>query len=197
MRPTEKLIREHDAILTMLKILDRAVGASNSGDGTKVNDLRKMVDFLSGFADGCHHAKEEGYLFPALEQAGIPREHGPIGVMLAEHDLGRKYVKGMHEALDGAQRGEKFSQHRLAFTMNARAYANLLKAHIEKENNVLFPMADVALTEERQLELSKAFERLEAEKIGAESHEALYAVLRDLCGTYLSKAHPSAPDIQD
>jgi hemerythrin-like domain-containing protein len=36
-----------------------------------------MMEFLSVFADTCHHGKEEDFLFPGLEAAGIPNEGGP------------------------------------------------------------------------------------------------------------------------
>ena len=38
----------------------------------------RAIDFLSAFADKCHHGKEEDRLFPCLERCGIPREGGPI-----------------------------------------------------------------------------------------------------------------------
>jgi hemerythrin-like domain-containing protein len=35
------------------------------------------MEFLTVFVDKCHHGKEEEFLFPALEAAGIAREGGP------------------------------------------------------------------------------------------------------------------------
>jgi len=48
-------------------------------------DMHDFIGFLKEFADKCHHGKEEGLLFPALIQAGLPEKGGPIGVMLADH----------------------------------------------------------------------------------------------------------------
>ncbi len=70
------------------------------------------------FADQCHHGKEEDLLFPAMEAAGIPRESGPIGVMLEEHNIGRQYVRGMAEAVSGYRAGE--TQAGRAFAQNAK-----------------------------------------------------------------------------
>ena len=52
----------------------------------------RAVDFIRNFADRTHHGKEEDNLFPALEQHGMPRQGGPVGVMLDEHDQGRGLV---------------------------------------------------------------------------------------------------------
>src|SRR4030065_429878 len=58
------------------------------------------ADFIKGFADGCHHKKEEGVLFPAMQAAGVPSEGGPISVMLAEHEQGRRLTAGMRAAAE-------------------------------------------------------------------------------------------------
>ncbi len=58
-----------------------------------------LLEFFVEFADGCHHAKEEGTLFPRLERGGILKAGGPIGVMLYEHEHGRQLIRAMQEAL--------------------------------------------------------------------------------------------------
>ena len=183
--PTGELIKDHESILEMLEVLERICAMLDSGIRIDVGDLESILEFLTSFADCCHHAKEEQGLFPALEEAGIPREHGPIGVMLAEHDLGRKYIKGMQEALKEPTAGHASGQRMVPFSSNGRAYAALLRAHIEKENTILFPMADVAIPKERQEELLREFRWVKGEKIGEERHNALLSLLDDLKGAYL------------
>ncbi len=183
MSPTEQLIQEHTAIGVMLGILDKACARIEAGEGISIADLRRMLEFLKVFADGCHHAKEEGYLFPALERAGIPREHGPIGVMLSEHDLARNHVLRMENSLNALANGEKQAQ--AEFVQHARSYAHLLAMHIEKENRVLFPMADERLSPDVQASLIEDFERLEVEKIGAGKHEEFHRMLRELKDAYM------------
>jgi len=93
MKPTQTLMVEHTEILSMLEVLSKV--ASMIDEGTRVSPLHleKIVEFFKEYADGCHHHKEEGYLFPEMQSAGVPKEYGPIGVMLTEHDLGRRYIK--------------------------------------------------------------------------------------------------------
>jgi len=92
MNAIDQLMAEHELIVEVLDALDGY--ASNVERGTEVepSDLAELVRFLREFADGCHHAKEEGILFAAMEQAGFPREMGPLAVMLAEHEQGRGYI---------------------------------------------------------------------------------------------------------
>jgi hemerythrin-like domain-containing protein len=146
-------------------------------------DLDQILEFIKTFADTCHHGKEEDILFVAMESAGIPRDSGPIGVMLKEHETGRSYVRNMSEAAGKYQAGG--SVHRSQFVENAKKYTDLLTQHIDKEDNILYPMADMQLSEEMQRELIIQFNKLEQEKIGAGKHEELHELLHHLEETYL------------
>ena len=183
MRPTEQLKEEHEAIKLMLSILDKILNKLQTAQTLNTEHFSKVLEFLRGFADKCHHGKEEDLFFPALEEAGIPKEGGPIGVMLKEHTFGRGFIKGMAEAFDEFQKGDK----KAAATIieNGRNYILLLTQHIYKENNVLFPMADNFLSEDQQEKLEKAFEKLEAERIGPGKHEEFHKLLHQLKEVYL------------
>jgi len=56
----------------------------------------------------------------------------------------------------------------------------LLRAHIDKEDNVLFPMADQLLTAADQKELTEAFEKVEAEEIGEGVHDKYHQLAHEL-----------------
>lgn len=184
MRPTDILKQEHDLILMMLQIVDAACVRMEEGDKINPDHLADMVDFIRNFADRCHHAKEEKLLFPALRQSGIGKENGPIGVMLAEHEEGRFFVKGMSEALVEMKAGDNVAAGK--FIADAGGYVKLLDGHIMKENNILFRMADERLTDEQQKELLKEFDRVEREEIGAGVHEKYHEMLHQLRDVYLT-----------
>jgi hemerythrin-like domain-containing protein len=184
MNPTQELVKEHSAISSMLGVLQTACDRMERGEDVPLADLARIVEFLGGFADGCHHRKEELCLFPGMERAGVPREGGPIAVMLSEHELGRKHIREMKDALaalttDNAEAGRTFVGH-------ARAYTYLLHSHIQKENNVLFPMAETRMTAEAKKELAEAFQRVEIEDVGAGRHEHFHVLLDDLRRKYPS-----------
>jgi hemerythrin-like domain-containing protein len=88
-------------------------------------------------------------------------------------------IKKMAAAREAYARGEQEAGKR--WSKAARAYAELLGAHIQKENQVLFVMAEQALSPEEQEELSQAFEKVELEKLGAGTHERLHALMDKLC----------------
>jgi hemerythrin-like domain-containing protein len=184
MKPIEDLKQEHDAVKTTLKILDRICSeAEKTGEIPNPDHLDQLIEFFRIFVDKCHHGKEEALLFPALEEVGVSREGGPIGVMLKEHQQGRDLVAKMNAALSHYAEGNREAIRDLI--QNARAYITLLNQHIDKENNVLFPLADRHLPREKQAELWEGFETIETEKIGAGKHEAFHRMIESLENIYL------------
>jgi len=183
MVPTEELKQEHQGILLMLRILDKVAAKIESGEKTEFDHLERIVDFFRVFADKCHHGKEEDLLFPAMEKAGIPREGGPIGVMLMEHQEGRGYIRGMAEALARYKKAD--SSALKGFAKEARSYVHLLTQHINKEDQVLFPMGEKVLPKDVQAKLAEGFEKIEVEKIGVGTHEELHKLLEKLEKIYL------------
>lgn len=175
---TQVLRQEHDAILRMLDATEEAARQLTAGDPLEPRVLDGLLEFFRLFADQCHHGKEEDVLFPMLEEKGMPRQMGPIGVMLNEHDQGRALVRQMHDAAVDYQQARAGAASR--WTQAARAYAYLLRAHIEKENNILFVMAERMLSDQEQQELSARFEALEQEKMGAGTHDRLHALMDQL-----------------
>ena len=95
MEATRILMDEHRVIERVLGALEAAAARMSSGASVRVEFFLQTANFIAGFADGCHHRKEEGVLFPALEAAGIPRAGGPVGVMLAEHEEARAITRGL------------------------------------------------------------------------------------------------------
>ena len=183
MLPTEELKQEHQGILLMLRILDRIAANLESGEGGDVEHLEQIVEFFRVFADRCHHGKEEDLLFPAMEKRGIPKEGGPIGVMLMDHEEGRGYVRGMANALVMHKTGATSALKE--FARNARSYIGLLTQHINKEYQVLFPMGQRVLPQDVQTELARGFEKIEIDRIGEGTHEKFHKLLKKLEEIYL------------
>jgi len=184
MNPINELLAEHEAVRTTLKILQR-IGQDVAKTGKIANPehLDQLFDFFTTFVDRCHHSKEEEQLFPALEEAGVSREGGPVGVMLKEHQQGRDLVVKMKTALRQYGGGDKDAAQK--FTQHANDYIALLNFHIDKENNVLFPMANNNLSNSKLEELKKEFDRIETDRIGTGKHEAFHKMIDSMKGIYL------------
>ena len=171
------LLNEHEAISSAIRILECMMDAMKKAPVVDTTDIRAFIGFLKEFADKCHHGKEEQFLFPAMEAAGVPNEGGPIGVLLAEHAQGRQLIREMEESIAPDVDRTKLAR-------AAGQYAVLLRVHIRKENTVLFPMAEQVLTEAQLEKLYAGFEEHEEKVIGQGRHEELHAVLKSLQEKY-------------
>ena len=178
MSATDVLKDEHRGVERMLAIVEAASNRLAAGGDVPAELYLNAVDFFRGFTDGCHHAKEESKLFPALEQRGMSHQSGPIGVMLAEHEMGRTYVRAMAEAAQRYSQGDPLAVPGLV--SSGRSYVGLLRQHIAKEDGILFPMADKVLSTEEQAQLSEDFEVIEREKTGPGEHERYHRMLDQL-----------------
>lgn len=108
----------------------------------------------------------------------MPREGGPVGVMLHEHEQGRVLTKAMREAAERLQSGDASAKSAVA--ENARGYAALLRQHIRKENMILFRMAEQFIQGAAREQLTEAFGRVEREETGAGVHEKYLGMLDGL-----------------
>jgi hemerythrin-like domain-containing protein len=183
MKATQQLKDEHEGIMLMLKIMETICNDLEKGKEMNINHYEKILEFIKGFADKCHHGKEEDILFPELIDHGLSKEAGPIAVMLHEHRLGRDYIKSLSSAFEEFKGGNKPAIN--SIISSSRGYVELLRNHIEKENNILFMMADRVLNETEQSKIFDAFEKLEVEKIGVGKHEELHKLLKELKSIYL------------
>lgn len=178
MEATETLMQEHRVIERVLAALNQASGALESGKDVRPGFFGDAADFISGFADGCHHKKEEGVLFKSLIDHGMPAYGGPIAVMLAEHEQGRAYTRGMRAAAAALAAGDQSAKAKLL--ANARGYTALLAQHIAKEDQVLFPMADRVIPPADQPAVTDGFEHVEHEETGEGIHEKYLALAQSL-----------------
>lgn len=184
MKATRQLRDEHEGIKVMLRIIENVCKQAESGERLMIEHFEGILEFLKVFVDKCHHAKEEEVLFPALEALGIPKEGGPIGVMLHEHALGRGLIKDIDKAFTEYRNGGKAALKEV--NQSAKEYIFLLFNHIGKENNMLFVMAENRLSEEQQEELYEGFEKIEEERIGTGKHEEFHKMIHALKNIYWS-----------
>ena len=178
MQATDILMSEHRVIERVVASLEQAAERVNAGEAVRPGFFLDATDFVKGFADGCHHKKEEGVLFPAMVANGVPAEAGPVAVMLAEHEHGRAYTRALRAAAQRLQDGDTSAS--AAVVSNARGYAQLLTAHIAKEDNILFPLAGTVIPAAGQDAVMDGFEHVEHEETGEGVHEKYLALAEKL-----------------
>ncbi|TBV99469.1 hemerythrin [Azotobacter chroococcum] len=165
----DALRHEHDAILSTLKIL-RCMAERALQGNADADDIAALLGFLQEFVDKCHHGKEEGLLFPALQRVDLAHQGELVGELTAEHEQGRALVGALRQASTPVLDAE-------AFAAAAEAYAVFLERHIDKENDVLFPQAEQALGADELEGLGQAFADFELQAIGPGRHEELHDLL--------------------
>jgi len=180
MKATEILIAEHRLIERVLDTLQEGAQQLAARQPVPAGFFLDAADFIRNFADRCHHQKEEGVLFKTMVEHGFPQDQGPIAVMLFEHEQGRGFTSALAEAAARFERGDESAREEVV--MNALAYVSLLRQHIQKENNILFRMADNVIPPAEHAAVEAGFARVEREEIGHgvhEKYEALAVALRD------------------
>jgi len=163
MKAIELLMQEHRTIEEELdSLVAWAATIRHESTAAQAAELSWFVAFLRDFVDGRHHAKEQDILFATMIQHGFPREQGPIAVMLHEHDLGRSLVATLASL---AGRPTPWNdEDRRQIEQTVREYAAFLREHIQKEDGVLYPMAEARLPQAVKDEISLRCERFEAEQ---------------------------------
>jgi hemerythrin-like domain-containing protein len=177
---TQNLENDHIQILRLIEVMERIAKSIDPN----VEHLKLIVKVIREFADGLHHAKEEQLLFPLMVRKGFSNESGPVAVMLHDHAEGRNYVKAMAENIVLFEKGEALALK--AIYSNMLDYADLLKNHIGKENNVLFRMADKAFTSAEQESLLLDFSKLENSLENGRRKADFEDLINSLAGIYLA-----------
>jgi hemerythrin-like domain-containing protein len=155
MIPTQVMEAEHRLIETVVKALSGVAAAIEKGQRADVAMLGMAVEFLRLYADQLHHGKEETLFFPMLVKRGVPPQGCPIGGLNHEHEKGRALVGALAEQVPAYAQGKPGAEESLLQTL--RAILDLYQNHIWKEDAMVFPMADKALTAADQTELTEKF----------------------------------------
>ena len=182
MQPTDILMNEHRLIEQVLNCLEKILEQCTAGKKLDTKSAKQAIEFFRGFADRCHHGKEESQLFPVMEANGFSGGCSPVAVMLREHELGRLYIQGMDAAIEPAAAGD--SESLKWFIQHGESYLKLLREHIRKEDICLFPAANHRLTEKDQEQLLAAFEKIETEEIGQGTHKASLRIANELADRF-------------
>jgi hemerythrin-like domain-containing protein len=172
---------EHRVILQTIDCLEAIARRAVAERRIPQPHADQALDIIRTFADRCHHGKEEDLLFPALE--AMRPGFGPTAQMRHEHVLGRQHVARMGEALLGGEVS--------TFVEHAAGYAELLRQHIHKEDEILFRIAQHLLSEEDDRLLLEAYAAVEHDDMGDGTHERLLGQA-DALATYYGIERASA-----
>jgi hemerythrin-like domain-containing protein len=143
----EELGRQHRDAERILVELSAAVGRLRSEGPCGAGVLAALIRCRTLIQDevDAHFREEEQALFPVLGRR-IGSEDGPIAVLMEEHSAFRRFQLDYERALAALEAGASGERWKL---LAGAAYAieGVLPPHIEKEEQVLFPMAEAVLGE--------------------------------------------------
>ena len=151
---SEILSKEHENILKVVGALEFEIGQLNHKT-IDTEFFKDVIKFIRNYADKFHHAKEEDILFKEFNKCA---EEGcvhcnPVGQMLFEHDAGREKVKLMESGLNEKDKNKLIE--------GVSGYINLIREHIFKEDKILYPMADEALSDSVKKKMLAEFKEIE------------------------------------
>ncbi len=157
--PLHTLIAEHDEILKILDKLEETNKKIQLLDAYDKNNhvFEDLKEIGTGLLDTeKHHEREEDALFPEVDKTGVT---GPTRIMRMEHeDLWPRKEKIDFLAKNVAIMD--FSKFKEEFNENAEYIVLILRDHIFKENNILYPTAKQVVPKEKWEEIKNLSDKI-------------------------------------
>jgi len=175
MNAIDQMKDEHCQIKAMLQVLDNFCTRLESGTPALLDHGWAMLNFFQAYADKFHHEKEEQLVFPLLEKLGVPRNGGPVELMLEDHVQGRAYLREMAGLLERLREGDPEALR--PFAQCARNYHCLMLEHIRTEDDAIFDMVEMRLSAAQLEQFAAEFATLEKLQLGTDKEEELLSLL--------------------
>ncbi len=150
---TKTLMDEHQNILRVISVVETECEKIANGKAIDLDFFNGLSDFIKNYVDKFHHMKEEDILFKAMLENGENMHCNPVPVMLYEHENGRNWLALIEEAVTENNPQKLIS--------GANGYCRLLREHIFKEDNVLYPMAEEAINDIEKEKILKLYSESE------------------------------------
>lgn len=173
------MVDEHKYIKRMLKVIRKACYGILKGKEVNYDDFAQMIDFVRSYADAHHHGKEEKMLFNRMiDEIGSAAEKLVRFGMLVEHDLGRLHMRELEEALQKVKDGD--DEAKIDVIANAVSYTHLLNRHIDKEDTLVYPLAERELNETTLSTINAECETFEKDMEEKEVQQKYIKLLEEL-----------------
>ncbi|MDD5088771.1 MAG: hemerythrin domain-containing protein [bacterium] len=181
--PINTLMNEHRVIERVLDALEQFCESLAMNGKEDRAALARFAEFFQRFADSFHHGKEEDILFAAMTQHGFSSDFGPVAVMLHEHEQGRGAVKILRSA--GANPNADWDEdERNCVIAATREYIVMLRAHIQKEDQILYPMAQQHIPYAVMTNMGRTFAEYDGEKTADGTAQRLLDLAEELGARY-------------
>lgn len=163
MRPTDTLAKEHLLVILVTKAAEQEVRYMRDTGEFRPEVIDELVDFFQYFTEGCHDPKEESLLFARMRLRGLPGDTGILAEFYREHQEFHSRLRDIEHWLRAMKKTGTGDVPELAGHLDG--YLKLMRAHVAREEELLFPMANELLTDEDQDELAQGFDSIECEEV--------------------------------
>ena len=160
MSALDTLTAEHRLIEFAIDSMQALLEKAGTSQRLSARPFLEFEAFILRYADGAHHIKEELVLFEELGKKGLSLDTGPVGRMLEEHEAGRNLRLVLGRTARACAEGD-FDGY-ADMLHSASTYGDLLKTHIQKEDQILYPMALRLLSPEVLSQLPTRFRASDA-----------------------------------
>lgn len=154
------LLLDHRIVREVLDSLELKLRQFEAKNEISISFMVSLTNFLSKFLDKCHHGKEEKCLFPSLEKLGVPREGGPIGVMISEHAEMKRLLNEIKSRLEEYSKGNVKAADVIGPCYD---FINLVRSHFFKEENIVFRIGAEIMSKEESFRTVDCYEGIERE----------------------------------
>lgn len=159
MNATEQIRKEHRYILGTLKTVATTMQGVSDAYHVKQQDIESILRYFKEFVTDQHMVKEEKGVFAKLAEAGLPTEAGALVLLHREHGELRRSLKKLDTLAESAKLEETGAHGALARAM--LEFCNQLENHIDKEETVLLPIAEMVFSNDDQASALRLFKRVE------------------------------------
>ncbi|WP_153130299.1 ATP-binding cassette domain-containing protein [Dechloromonas hortensis] len=167
---------EHRNLWRIATTMDMVADEAEAGSKVDPAFFNAIFDYIEEFMDGCHHAKEDEYLFPVLRQRSAEAA-AILDRLQAEHRNGPENLKALRDKLAVAASGAVGNAE---FVAALRVYTQSLRGHIRSEEKDAMPLARQVLSAEDWSGIDRAFldndDPLFGEKAKAEFRELFHRI---------------------
>jgi len=157
------LEQEHRLVLEVASAADKECEHIESSGEVRKDLAADILGFFRYFNDGLHDPKEEGLLFARCHKRGMTDDDEPLEQMLDEHEWRRGQLDWLERHLDAMGPGDREAAQDWADHL--RDYVEVVRCHIDVEEDYFFDTAQHYLTDHDRHELTEEFEAVHWDEI--------------------------------
>lgn len=165
--PDVDLMQEHGVLKRVLLIYQTSLSGLQAGSGPLesrfVSAIHNGALIIHDFIEAFHEALEEGYVFPALRDAG--QLVSTVDTLLLQHARGRERTQVILANATQTAMADPVIRNQVSDAVDS--FVRMYQPHEAREDTVVFPAFRALLGARRLEELAATFGHLQQEQLGS------------------------------